>query len=91
MWFARFLLEIYAMTTATTTEFGFCFRPELRRDDCSGPLYLWIGDCDDVQFLPTDYDIAYDEWDAVAGSLVMPDEAGERWRQPCRILRKHGA
>lgn len=78
MWFARFLLFTRYDTMTMTPEFGFCFRPELRRNDCSGYLHLWIGDGDNVRFIPTDYDVAHDEWDAVTGSVVIPDQAGER-------------
>jgi hypothetical protein len=56
----------------TTSGYGFCFRPDLRRGDCSGALHLWVADADgDTRFAPTPYDVSREEWDPVGGSLVM--------------------
>ncbi len=53
-----------------TTNYGFCFWPELGRDDCSGRLRMWVAHRGQTRFLPTDYDIRAEEWDAVSGTLI---------------------
>lgn len=53
-----------------TPEFGFCFRPIHGRGDCSGKLHLWVaGSRGETRFAPTPYDVRYDEWDAVSGTI----------------------
>ena len=64
-----------------TPEFGYCFRPDPRRDDSSGTLHLWIGHYGAVRFVPTNYDIRHDEWDPVSGSLVIPGDSSGRRRK----------
>ena len=64
-----------------TPEFGFCFRPNLRRDDCSGSLHMWIGHYGAVRFIPTSYDIRHDEWDPVTGSIIIPGDSSGRRRK----------
>jgi hypothetical protein len=58
------------------TRYGFCFHPVLHREDCSGFLTLWFSDdSGGMRFFSTTYDIRYDEWDPVAGWIVMPKDA----------------
>ncbi len=53
-----------------TPEYGFCFRPIHGRGDCSGKLHMWVaGSRGETRFVPTLYDIRYDEWDAVSGTI----------------------
>ncbi len=52
--------------------FGFCFRPALDRNDCSGPLLLWIDTGGKTIFMPTTYDVRREEWDPVSGSILIP-------------------
>lgn len=70
-----------------TPEFGFCFRPDLRRDDCSGPLYLWIEHYGSMRFIPTPYDIRHDEWDAIGGTIVIPKGSTGRARRLAECAR----
>ena len=51
------------------TSYGFCFRPALDRNDCSGPLLLWIDHRGKTTFLSTPYDIRHEEWDPISGSI----------------------
>ena len=62
-------------------QYGYCFRPDLRRDDCSGTLSLWIEHYGDTRFVPTTYDIRYREWDAVGGTLKAPSGSTGRARR----------
>ena len=61
-------------------DFGFCFRPVSERDDCSGPLMLWIDYRDRTCFVPTVFDVRHDEWDPVSGTLVLSGKSPERRR-----------
>ncbi len=62
-------------------EYGYCFRPELRRDDCSGPLHLWVEHYGVTRFAPTTYDVRYEEWDAVKGRLILSGNSTGRRRR----------
>ncbi len=62
-------------------QYGYCFRPDLRRDDCSGTLSLWIEHYGDTRFVPTTYDVRYKEWNAVAGTLKAPSGSTGRARR----------
>ncbi len=53
------------------TEYGFCFRPELGREDCSGRLHLWLDHLGETRFVPTPYDVRHSEWDALSGTLDL--------------------
>jgi hypothetical protein len=54
-----------------TPKYGFCFRPEHGRGDCSGFLHLWVaGGRGDTCFVPTGYDVRYEEWSAVSGVIT---------------------
>ncbi len=64
-----------------TPEFGFCFRPEHRHDECRGALNLWIGHYDTIRFVPMSYDIRQDEWDSATGTLVIPGDSSGRRRK----------
>ncbi len=67
-----------------TLGYGFCFRPERGRGDCSGPLHLWIGNRVAICLIPTDYDISHEEWDAVGGRLLLTESADHRRPQLSR-------
>jgi hypothetical protein len=54
---------------SAATEYGFCFRPERGRRDCSGRLSLWIDHRGETRFVPTSYDVRFSEWNAVSGTF----------------------
>jgi hypothetical protein len=45
---------------------------------------MWIDHRGSTRFVPTDYDIAYNEWDAVGGTLVLK---GSGLRRRLRLNR----
>lgn len=54
-------------------DYGFCFRPVMHRNDCSGFLHLWIDDPQGkTRFIPTSYEVRFYEWDFIEGRLVIP-------------------
>ncbi len=71
--------------------YGFCFRPSLDRDDCSGRLLLWIDHCGKTRFVPTTYDVRRDEWDPVSGTLVIPGAASFARRRRLRAYAREMA
>ncbi len=68
-------------------EFGYCFRPDPHREECSGTLNLWIGHYGAVRFVPTTYDVRHDEWDPVSGSLIIPGDSSGRRRRLTECAR----
>jgi hypothetical protein len=70
-----------------TTEFGFCFRPERGREDCSGSLQMWVDHLGVTRFVPTGYDVKYSEWDSVGGTLVMRGASFWRRRRLNRYVK----
>ncbi len=61
--------------------FGYCFRPALDRDNCSGRLLLWIDTGGNTIFIPTQYDIRREEWDPVSCAIVTSDGSFVRRRR----------
>jgi hypothetical protein len=52
-------------------DYGFCFRPERGRADCSGFLHLWMTDSRDRTCLvSTPYEVRRDEWCPIVGLIV---------------------
>lgn len=75
------------ITMMAQPQYGYCFRPDLRRDDCSGTLSLWIEHYGDTRFIPTTYDVRYQEWDTVGGTLKVPSGATGRSRRLAEYSR----
>ncbi len=59
----------------------------MRRDDCSGPLHLWIEHRGAVRFIPTPYDIRHDEWNPIAGTVIIPGDSNGRARRLAEYAR----
>ena len=59
------------VTTMDTLQFGYCFRPDLCRDNHSGTLCLWISRYGVTRYIPTTYDDVANAFNmAVAGSCL---------------------
>ena len=64
-------------------QYGFCFRPALGRGNYTGQVMLWLSYRGATCFVAR-CDVHPNEWDALSGSIVPPDDDAKRARQLTR-------